>query len=72
MHAQFDPVAYRLEPLIDKELTARRPALVHYHEGVKGLRFHNSVNAAVETLAARSNVCLVSASHFFSCWCVGR
>jgi hypothetical protein len=55
--SQFDPVAYRLEPLIDKELTGRKPGLVYYHQGVNGLRLHNSVNQTVENLATKSNVC---------------
>ncbi|KAB1210959.1 Phospholipase SGR2 [Morella rubra] len=48
----FDPVAYRIEPLVCKEYTSIRPALVPYHKG--GRRLHIGFHEFTEDLAARS------------------
>ena len=39
----FDPVAYRLETLIDPNLTNLRPVLIPHHKGRKRLHLGNSI-----------------------------
>ncbi|XP_077231820.1 phospholipase SGR2-like [Tasmannia lanceolata] len=48
----FDPVAYRVEPLICKEYISRRPVIIPYHKG--GRRLHIGFQEFTEDLAARS------------------
>ncbi|CAI0556497.1 unnamed protein product [Linum tenue] len=48
----FDPVAYRIEPLVCKEYINRRPVIVPYHRG--GKRLHIGFQEFSEDLAARS------------------
>ncbi|GMH17457.1 hypothetical protein Nepgr_019298 [Nepenthes gracilis] len=48
----FDPVAYRIEPLICKEYVSKRPVIVPYHKG--GKRLHIGFQDFTEDLAARS------------------
>ncbi|XP_043810409.1 phospholipase SGR2 isoform X3 [Manihot esculenta] len=48
----FDPVAYRVEPLVCKEYTTKRPVIIPYHKG--GRRLHIGFQEFVEDLAARS------------------
>ncbi|KAM4075704.1 hypothetical protein ACJW30_12G007500 [Castanea mollissima] len=49
----FDPVAYRIEPLICKEYTNKRSVLITYHKG--GRRFHIGFQEFTEDLATRSH-----------------
>ncbi|KAL4594280.1 hypothetical protein ACB092_12G009400, partial [Castanea dentata] len=49
----FDPVAYRIEPLVCKEYTNKRPVLITYHKG--GRRFHIGFQEFTEDLATRSH-----------------
>eukprot|EP01134_Creolimax_fragrantissima_P008529 CFRG8529T1 len=44
----YDPIAYRLEPLVHSTYRDRRSKLVYYHAG--GMRFHNTVNQVVEEI----------------------
>lgn len=53
---KFDPVAYRLEPIVAKEFANRKPELVYYHAG--GLRLHHNVNAVMGDIQAKSKVYL--------------
>lgn len=48
----FDPVAYRVEPLVCNEYTDKRPVIVPYHRG--GKRLHIGFQEFTEDLAARS------------------
>ncbi|KAJ9676197.1 hypothetical protein PVL29_024946 [Vitis rotundifolia] len=48
----FDPVAYRIEPLICKEYIGTRPVIIPYHKG--GKRLHIGLQDFAEDLAARS------------------
>ncbi|KAF8404347.1 hypothetical protein HHK36_009230 [Tetracentron sinense] len=48
----FDPVAYRLEPLVCKENIGKRPVIIPYHKG--GKRLHIGFQEFSEDLAARS------------------
>lgn len=48
----FDPVAYRLEPLICKEYVSKRPVIIPYHRG--GKRLHIGIQECAEDLALRS------------------
>nr|XP_023882469.1 phospholipase SGR2 [Quercus suber]POF22783.1 phospholipase sgr2 [Quercus suber] len=49
----FDPVAYRIEPLVCKEYTNKRPVLIPYHKG--GRRLHIGFQEFTEDLATRSH-----------------
>ncbi|WCJ19112.1 Phospholipase SGR2 [Euphorbia peplus] len=48
----YDPVAYRVEPLVCKEYLNKRPVIIPYHRG--GKRLHISFQEFREDLAARS------------------
>lgn len=48
----FDPVAYRIEPLVCKEYMSRRPVIIPYHKG--GKRLHIGLQEFAEDFAARS------------------
>lgn len=48
----FDPVAYRIEPLVCKEYITKRPVIIPYHRG--GKRLHIGFQELTEDLAARS------------------
>ncbi|OVA08145.1 DDHD [Macleaya cordata] len=48
----FDPVAYRVEPLVCKEYISKRPVMIPYHRG--GKRLHIGFQEFTEDLAARS------------------
>ncbi|KAK6945735.1 DDHD domain [Dillenia turbinata] len=48
----FDPVAYRLEPLVCKEYVSLRPVIIPYHRG--GKRLHVGFQEFTEDMAARS------------------
>ncbi|XP_022718415.1 phospholipase SGR2 isoform X4 [Durio zibethinus] len=48
----FDPVAYRVEPLVCKEYITKRPVIIPYHKG--GRRLHIGFQEFTEDLAARS------------------
>ncbi|KNA06172.1 hypothetical protein SOVF_183510 isoform B [Spinacia oleracea] len=48
----FDPVAYRIEPLVCKEYVSRRPVIIPYHKG--GKRLHIGLQEFAEDFAARS------------------
>ncbi|XP_074263973.1 phospholipase SGR2 isoform X2 [Silene latifolia] len=48
----FDPVAYRIEPLVCKEYVSKRPVIVPYHRG--GKRLHIGFQDFAEDLASRS------------------
>ncbi|KAM1013283.1 hypothetical protein EV1_042886 [Malus domestica] len=48
----FDPVAYRIEPLVCKEYIGKRPVIIPYHKG--GKRMHIGFQEFTEDLAARS------------------
>ncbi|KAI3965003.1 hypothetical protein MKW92_026283 [Papaver armeniacum] len=50
----FDPVAYRIEPLVCKEYSNKRPVTIPYHRG--GKRLHISFREFTEDLAARSQI----------------
>ncbi|KAI3835110.1 hypothetical protein MKW92_048963 [Papaver armeniacum] len=50
----FDPVAYRVEPLVCKEYFNKRPVLIPYHKG--GKRLHIGFQEFTEDLAHRSQV----------------
>ncbi|XP_049931849.1 phospholipase SGR2 isoform X2 [Nymphaea colorata] len=52
----FDPVAYRIEPLICKEYINKRPVIVPYHKG--GKRLHIGFQEFTEDLASRSQAVL--------------
>lgn len=49
----FDPVAYRVEPLICKEYTSKRPVIIPYHKG--GKRLHIGLQEFAEDLSASSH-----------------
>ncbi|KAJ4964881.1 hypothetical protein NE237_016730 [Protea cynaroides] len=57
----FDPVAYRVEPLVCKEYISKRPVIIPYHKG--GKRLHIGFQEFTEDLAARSQAV---ANHFNS------
>ncbi|XP_040382779.1 phospholipase SGR2 isoform X2 [Oryza brachyantha] len=48
----FDPVAYRIEPLVCEDYISKRPVIVPYHRG--GKRIHVGVQEFTEDVAARS------------------
>lgn len=48
----FDPVAYRIEPLVCKEYLDKCPVIIPYHKG--GKRLHIGFREFTEDLAARS------------------
>ncbi|KAH9625877.1 hypothetical protein KSS87_016508 [Heliosperma pusillum] len=48
----FDPVAYRIEPLVCKEYVSKRPVIVPYHRG--GKRLHIGLQDFAEDFASRS------------------
>ncbi|KAM7477268.1 hypothetical protein LguiB_024511 [Lonicera macranthoides] len=48
----FDPVAYRIEPLICKDYLHKRPVIIPYHKG--GKRLHIGFQEFAEDLASRS------------------
>ncbi|KAG9458807.1 hypothetical protein H6P81_003315 [Aristolochia fimbriata] len=48
----FDPVAYRVEPLVCEEYIRKRPVIIPYHKG--GKRLHIGFQDFTENLAARS------------------
>ncbi|WCJ32629.1 Phospholipase SGR2 [Euphorbia peplus] len=48
----FDPVAYRIEPLVCKTFIDKRPVIIPYHKG--GKRLHIGFQEFTEDLAARS------------------
>ncbi|XP_010499700.1 PREDICTED: phospholipase SGR2-like isoform X2 [Camelina sativa] len=48
----YDPVAYRLEPLVCKEYLPKRPVIIPYHRG--GKRLHVGLQDFKEDFAARS------------------
>ncbi|GLT93880.1 hypothetical protein SLE2022_116500 [Rubroshorea leprosula] len=50
----FDPVAYRVEPLVCREHIEKRPVIIPYHKG--GRRLHIGFQEFSEDLAARSQV----------------
>lgn len=49
----FDPVAYRVEPLICEEYIRKRPVIIPYHRG--GKRLHIGFQEFTEDIAARSH-----------------
>ncbi|OMO89133.1 Shoot gravitropism [Corchorus capsularis] len=57
----FDPVAYRVEPLVCKEYITKRPVIIPYHKG--GRRLHIGFQEFTEDLAARSQAVM---DHFSS------
>ncbi|GAA0143019.1 phospholipase [Lithospermum erythrorhizon] len=48
----FDPVAYRIEPLVCKEYIEKRPVIIPYHRG--GKRLHIGFQEFTEGVASRS------------------
>nr|XP_043625139.1 phospholipase SGR2-like [Erigeron canadensis] len=50
----FDPVAYRVEPLVCKEYVKERPVIIPYHKG--GKRLHIGFQEFVEDVASSSQV----------------
>ncbi|KAI3754275.1 hypothetical protein L1987_54055 [Smallanthus sonchifolius] len=50
----YDPVAYRVEPLVCKEYIDTRPVIIPYHRG--GKRLHVGYQEFVEGVASRSQV----------------
>ncbi|XP_061362840.1 phospholipase SGR2 [Gastrolobium bilobum] len=48
----FDPVAYRIEPLVCKEYIGKRPVLIPYHRG--GKRLHIGFQEFTEDVAVRT------------------
>ncbi|XP_020394631.1 phospholipase SGR2 isoform X1 [Zea mays] len=48
----FDPVAYRVEPLVCEDYQKKRPVIVPYHRG--GKRIHVGVQEFTEDISARS------------------
>ncbi|XP_044510209.1 phospholipase SGR2 isoform X3 [Mangifera indica] len=48
----YDPVAYRVEPLVCKEFFPLRPVIIPYHRG--GKRLHIGIQEFTEDLATRS------------------
>ncbi|XP_042427425.1 phospholipase SGR2-like isoform X2 [Zingiber officinale] len=48
----FDPVAYRVEPLICKEYICKRPVIIPYHRG--GKRLHTGFQEFTEEIASHS------------------
>uniref|UniRef100_A0A5B7B4E9 Putative phospholipase SGR2 isoform X2 n=1 Tax=Davidia involucrata TaxID=16924 RepID=A0A5B7B4E9_DAVIN len=48
----FDPVAYRIEPLICKEYISKHPVIIPYHRG--GKRLHIGLKEFAEGIASRS------------------
>ncbi|XP_076891634.1 phospholipase SGR2-like isoform X2 [Bidens hawaiensis] len=50
----YDPVAYRVEPLVCKEYIDRRPVIIPYHRG--GKRLHIGYQEFVEGVALRTQV----------------
>ncbi|XP_031391825.1 phospholipase SGR2 isoform X2 [Punica granatum] len=58
----FDPVAYRVEPLVCKEYIGKRPVIIPYHKG--GKRLHIGFQEFTEDLAARSQAIMDNLSNF--------
>ncbi|KAK4803702.1 hypothetical protein SAY86_003519 [Trapa natans] len=56
----FDPVAYRVEPLVCKEYISKRPVIIPYHKGRK--RLHIGFQEFTENLAARSQAIMENLS----------
>ncbi|CAM6085035.1 unnamed protein product [Calypogeia fissa] len=56
----YDPVAYRVEPLICREYVKRRPKFIPYHKG--GKRLHIGMQEFQEDLSARSKAIVNSLS----------
>ncbi|VFQ66803.1 unnamed protein product [Cuscuta campestris] len=52
----FDPVAYRIEPLVCKEYVNKRPIIIPYHRG--GKRLHIQIQEFTEGVASRSHALL--------------
>ncbi|XP_074563560.1 phospholipase SGR2-like isoform X2 [Curcuma longa] len=50
----FDPVAYRVEPLICKEYICQRPVIIPYHRG--GKRLHTGFQEFAEEVAMHSQI----------------
>uniref|UniRef100_A0A0D9X3Q3 DDHD domain-containing protein n=1 Tax=Leersia perrieri TaxID=77586 RepID=A0A0D9X3Q3_9ORYZ len=48
----FDPVAYRIEPLVCEDYLSKRPVIVPYHRG--GKRIHVGMQEFTEDIAVRS------------------
>lgn len=48
----FDPVAYRVEPLVCRDYVTKRPVIIPYHKG--GKRLHIGLQEFAEDVAARS------------------
>lgn len=48
----FDPVAYRIEPLVCQEYTSKRPVIIPYHRG--GKRLHIGFQEFKEDITAQS------------------
>ncbi|KAM7266453.1 hypothetical protein ACFE04_004350 [Oxalis oulophora] len=48
----YDPVAYRVEPLVCKDYLDKRPVIIPYHKG--GRRLHIGLQVFTEDLATRS------------------
>ncbi|KAJ4881271.1 Phospholipase SGR2 [Raphanus sativus] len=57
----YDPVAYRVEPLVCKEYLPKRPVIVPYHRG--GKRLHIGLQDFKEDFRARSERAM---NHFYS------
>uniref|UniRef100_A0A2P2MMR8 DDHD domain-containing protein n=1 Tax=Rhizophora mucronata TaxID=61149 RepID=A0A2P2MMR8_RHIMU len=54
----FDPVAYRIEPLVCKEYMGKHPVIIPYHKG--GRRLHIGFQEFTEDIAARSQAVMDS------------
>ncbi|XP_052621901.1 phospholipase SGR2 isoform X1 [Lactuca sativa] len=57
----YDPVAYRIEPLVCKEHIDRHPVIIPYHRG--GKRLHVGYQEFVEQVALRSQAVADNISH---------
>ncbi|KAL3699024.1 hypothetical protein R1sor_017046 [Riccia sorocarpa] len=56
----YDPVAYRIEPLVCREFVEKRPTFIPYHKG--GKRLHIGMQEFGEEMSARSRAVLDSFS----------
>ncbi|BBN19897.1 phospholipase DDHD1 [Marchantia polymorpha subsp. ruderalis] len=56
----YDPVAYRIEPLVCREFVQKRPTFIPYHKG--GKRLHIGMQEFGEDLSARSRAIVDSLS----------
>ncbi|XP_059641783.1 phospholipase SGR2 isoform X2 [Cornus florida] len=56
----FDPVAYRIEPLVCKEYIGKRPVIIPYHRG--GKRLHIGFQEFAEDCASRSQAVMAHLS----------